>query len=95
MGIEPTTYRLQGGCSTTELIRRTPSAYAPHTLCGHARDEREEPQMKPDTKEHKLIFQVLHSVNRRIDELDRWVRLLLVTHMVTMGLVFMVAANCR
>ena len=32
VGIEPTTYRLQGGCSTTELIRRTPSAYAPHTL---------------------------------------------------------------
>ena len=51
--------------------------------------------MKPDTKEHELIFQVLHSVNRRIDELNRWVRLLLVTHMVTVGLVFMVAANRR
>ena len=23
VGIEPTTYRLQGGCSTTELLRRT------------------------------------------------------------------------
>ena len=49
--------------------------------------------MKPDTKEHELIFQVLHSVNRRIDELDRWIRLLFITHMVTLGLVFMVAAN--
>ena len=51
--------------------------------------------MKPDTNEQELIFQVLRSINRRIDELDRWVRLLFVTHMVTMSLVFMVAANCR
>ena len=51
--------------------------------------------MKPDTKEHELIFQVPHSVNRRIDELNRWVRLLFITHMVTMGLLFMVAANRR
>ena len=51
--------------------------------------------MKPDTKEHELIFQVLESVNRRIDELNRWVRLLFVTHIVTMSLVFLVAANRR
>ncbi len=29
VGLEPTTYRLQGGCSTTELTRRVLRAYEP------------------------------------------------------------------
>ena len=49
--------------------------------------------MKLDSKEQEKRFQVLDSVNRRIDELDRWIRLLFITHMVTLGLVFFVAAN--
>ena len=49
--------------------------------------------MRLDTKEQEQIFQVLDSVNRRIDELDRWTMLLFISHMVTVGLVFFVAAN--
>ena len=49
--------------------------------------------MKLNTKEQEQIFQVLDSVKGRIDELDRWIRLLFVSHMVTLGLVFFVAAN--
>jgi hypothetical protein len=47
-----------------------------------------------DTKNGRQdqIFQVLQIVDRRIDELDRWVRLLFFTQIVTVGLVFFVAA---
>ncbi len=51
--------------------------------------------MNFDTEQRDYMSQLLSSVDRRIDELDRWVRLLMVSHMLTFGLVVLVAASGR